>query len=71
MNTRTEVEQYFKGAEYPATKRELTVLARERNDAPEDFIRTLLGMSNLTFSGSEEVVEALQRLRDPNWMMRD
>ena len=71
MDTRTEVEQYFKGAEYPATKQELTVLAREKNDAPEDFIRTLLGMSNLTFSSSEEVVEALQRLRDPNWMMRD
>ncbi len=70
MDTRTEVEQYFKGAEYPATKQDLTVLARE-NDAPEDFIRTLLGMSNLTFSGPEEVVEALDRLRDPNWMMKD
>ena len=47
------------------------MLAREKNDAPEDFIRTLLGMSNLTFSGPEEVVEALDRLRDPNWTMRD
>ncbi len=71
MDTRTEVEQYFKGAEYPATKHELAILAREKNDAPEEFLRTLRGMSNLTFSGPEEVVEALERLRDPNWVMRD
>ena len=71
MDTRAEVEQYFKEAEYPATKHELTILAREKNDAPEDFIRTLLGMNNLTFSGPEEVVEELERLRDPNWTMRD
>ncbi len=71
MDTRTEVEQYFKGAEYPATKHELTILAREKNAAPDDFIRTLLGMSDITFTGPEEVVQALERLRDPNWTMRD
>ena len=48
MDTRSEVEQYFKGAEYPATKHKLTILAREKNGAPEDFIRTLLeGVMNL------------------------
>ena len=30
MDTRTEVEQYFKGAQYPATKHELIILAREK-----------------------------------------
>lgn len=74
METRSEVEQYLKGAEYPATKHELCILARDKNDAPDDFIKTFIPMSNLTFSGPEEVVEALERLRDPNylnWTMRD
>ena len=71
MDTRTEVEQYLKGAEYPATKHELAILARERNNAPHDFLSTFQGMTNLTFSNPEEVVEELERLRGPKWMMRD
>ena len=35
------------------------------NDAPVDFVKTLTGLGNIEFSGPEEVVEELERLRDP------
>jgi hypothetical protein len=35
------------------------------NDAPEGFIRRLVGLSDAKFSGPEEVLEALDRLKEP------
>ncbi len=64
MDARTEVQQYLEGVEYPANRHKLAGAA-EANDAPVDFIKVLLGLGNVEFSGPEEVVEELERLRAP------
>ncbi len=63
MDARTKVQRYLEGAEYPANRHQLAATAQD-NDAPVDFVKTLTGLGNIEFSGPEEVVEELERLRD-------
>ena len=65
MDAKTEVQRYLDGAEYPASRNELAATAQD-NDAPADFVKTLLGLGTIEFSDPEEVVEELERLRDPS-----
>ncbi len=64
MDSRTEVQRYLEGVEYPANRHRLGG-ATQANGAPVDFIKTLLGLGSTPFSGPEDVIEELERLRDP------
>ncbi len=64
MESREDARRYLEGADYPANKYDLMSAART-NDAPEGFIRRLVGLSDAEFSDPEEVLEALDRLKEP------
>lgn len=58
MTSPITVQKYLQGAEYPADRDDLLVVA-EGNDAPEDVIEVLEGLDETTFDGPDEVSEAL------------
>ena len=59
MTNPSTVQRFLKGAEYPADRDDLLVVAGS-NDAPEEVIEALEGLDETTFDGPDEVVEALE-----------
>lgn len=59
MTSPISVQKYLKGAEYPADRDDLLVVA-EGNDAPEDVVEALEALDETTFDGPDEVSEALE-----------
>ena len=51
------LQNYLKGADYPAQKEELIDLARS-NNAPEDVINQLNSLPSSEFSSSQELFQA-------------
>jgi len=58
MTSPITVQKFLKGADYPADRDDLLVVA-ESNDAPEDVIEALQELDESTFDGPDEVIEAL------------
>ncbi len=58
MTSPAIVQKFLKGAEYPADRDDLLVVA-ESNDAPEEVMEALEELDETTFDGLDEVVEAL------------
>ena len=57
-----DMRRYLEGADYPASPQELASAAQS-NDAPQDLVSRLRGLSNAEFSNPEEVMEELERLK--------
>ncbi len=55
-----EVQKHLKGANYPASGKELASTA-ESNDAPNDLIEKLQNLGDEEFSGPDQVMAALKR----------
>ena len=53
-----EVQKNLKGMSYPASKEDL-VAAAEGNNASEDVLERLRGLSEQEFTGPDDVMEAL------------
>jgi hypothetical protein len=53
-----EVQKHLRGVDYPASKTEIVETA-EANDAPQEIIEALQGMSAERFEGPDDVMEAL------------
>jgi hypothetical protein len=60
--TEQKVRRYLKDVQYPASKDDLVSAARS-NDAPEELIERLVGLSIKEYSGSEEVAAAVDSRR--------
>jgi len=60
--TEQKVRQYLKDVQYPASKDDLVSAARS-NDAPEELIERLVGLSIKEYSGPEEVAAAVNSRR--------
>jgi hypothetical protein len=58
MTSPITVQKFLKGAEYPADRNDLLVVA-DANDAPEEVIEALEALDEATFDGPDDVVEAL------------
>lgn len=59
MTSPISVQKFLKGAEYPADRDDLLVVA-EGNDAPEEVMEALEALEEMTFDGPDEVAEALE-----------
>ena len=60
-----DIRGYLEGADYPASPQELASTAQS-NDASQDLVSRLRGLSNTEFSNPEEVMEELERLQGPS-----
>jgi hypothetical protein len=60
--TEQKVRRYLKDVQYPASKDDLVSAARD-NDAPEQLIERLVGLSIKEYSGPEEVAAAVDSRR--------
>jgi hypothetical protein len=60
--TEQKVRRYLKDVQYPASKDDLVSAARD-NDAPEELIERLVGLSIKEYSGPEEVAAAVDSRR--------
>lgn len=64
VESREDARRYLEGADYPTDKHGLMSAARS-NGAPEGFAGRLRGLGDTEFSNLEEVLEALDRLKEP------
>ena len=55
-----EVQKHLKGVNYPAGKEDLASTA-ESNNAPDALVERLRNLPDQTFSGPDDVQEALKR----------
>lgn len=55
-----EMQKYLKGMDYPASKDDLVAKAQE-NDAPDEVVQQLQGMSKDQFDGPNAVVKAVSQ----------
>ena len=55
-----EMQKYLKGMDYPASKDDLVAKAQE-NDAPDEVVQQLQGMSKDSFDGPNAVVQAVSQ----------
>jgi hypothetical protein len=54
-----EVQKHLKGMNYPASRDDLVATAEE-NGADDDLLNQLRGLSKTSFSGPDDVMEALK-----------
>jgi Protein of unknown function (DUF2795) len=54
-----EAQQYLEGADYPASKEDVTATA-ESNGAPEELVERIRALSTPEFSSADEVVTELR-----------
>lgn len=59
MPSVTTLQKYLKGAQFPADRDDLLLVA-EGNDAPEDVVEAIETLDEITFDGADEVIEALE-----------